>query len=228
MESVSTHLFVLLGQLILLFFLVQRSITAIYTALLRVTRSQSASNIGLALLFFPGTVLHELAHFFAAIALFLKVREIHLLPEWDHQSIKLGHVTYVRADVFRGMLVGIAPLFAGLLFFWGLYSWNVLPPSSIGLGILLGYIIFTVSSTMFSSKQDLVDLVYVLPFLIVVGVLLLLFPSIRIFLVETIGTFISDREGSISAFLSSVNSITFLSLLVHLIIPPLFRLLRLA
>lgn len=228
MSSLTLQLVLLLVQLVLLYFLVQKSITAIYTALYRVTRSTTAANIGLAILFFPGTVLHELSHFFAAIILFLRVREIHLLPEWDHSSIKLGHVTYVRGDFIRGILVGIAPIFAGLLFFAVLFSWNLLPPTSIVSGMLIGYVIFTVSSTMFSSKQDLVDLMYGVPLVIVISFVLYIFPSLREFLADVLFGFIQNQEQSIVAFLTSVNTITFLSVVIHAIIPTVFRAIRLS
>src|SRR3989344_1820138 len=65
-------------------------------------------------LYLPGIILHELSHLIGAVALFLHVKSIHLLPsisenEEGHREIKLGSVTYNKADPIRGILVGIAP-----------------------------------------------------------------------------------------------------------------------
>ena len=63
----------------------------------------------MALLYFPGTAVHEMSHLVMAMILNLKVRDISLLPKIRGNTIKLGTVTYEKKDVVRGLIVGIAP-----------------------------------------------------------------------------------------------------------------------
>jgi flagellar biosynthesis protein FliQ len=172
-----------------------------------------------ALVFFPGTVVHELAHFFAAIALFLRVRELHLVPEWDDTGIKLGHVAYERADFFRGILVGIAPLPAGLLVFWAMYQWGVFPADSWSASLFWGYLVFAVSSTMFSSEQDLKDTIWLIPVVMGVAVLAFLFPEAAAWVWGLAGRAIEGAGASaadtVRGFLEAANRYVYLSLLIH-------------
>jgi hypothetical protein len=131
-----------------------------------------AVGILVTLLFLPGTIMHELAHFIAALSLMLHVHEVSILPEFEKDYIKLGKVVYGKRDIVRSILVGIAPIFAGLFIFWLFSVWNLFPASQLWVSILVGYFIFVVSTTMFSSKQDLVDLIYIIPIgIILAGVL---------------------------------------------------------
>lgn len=124
----------------------------------------------ISLLFFPGTVVHELAHAITAVCLLLPVRSIHLIPEWDHKSIHLGHVTYEKRGLWRSIIVGLAPLPFGMVALWVVLQWH-LPVW------LTGYLMFVISSTMFSSKSDLVDAIYIIPLVIVLGVVWFFFPT---------------------------------------------------
>src|SRR3989344_2487342 len=117
-------------------------------------------------LFFPGTVVHEISHFLMASMLFLKVRSIEIFPKWEKNEIKLGSVQYEKKDFVRGILVGISPFFAGVLFFWSVSGLKLFPSQNVFLNLIFLYLIFTVSSMMFSSKRDLVDLIYIFPLLI--------------------------------------------------------------
>jgi hypothetical protein len=187
-----------------------------FRLLQRVFKNTWLVNSCIALIYFPGTVVHELSHFIAAIVAFLKVRDLHVLPEWDHKSIKLGHVTYEKADPIRGILVGISPLFGATLLFWALYQFEVFPHESIVISIAVGYLVFSVSSTMFSSKQDLVDLVAALGFFfalsIVLGAGLVLFEVNIGLLFQRIPLVVYER---MAAFLFPVNMYMYGSVLIH-------------
>ena len=104
----------------------------------------------ISLIFLPGTIVHELSHFFAAIVLFLPVKDIQIFPKFEEGQIKLGHVLYVKKDFLRGILVGVAPFFGALFLFFGLSFFNLFPSKSLGINVALIYLIFTVSSLMFS------------------------------------------------------------------------------
>ena len=126
----------------------------------------------IAFFFLPGTILHEISHFFAATILFLRVRSVSILPEWKGNYLKLGSVIYERKDLLRSILVGLAPLFGGLAFFWFLAAFHLFPQNNLAMNILLGYLIFSVATNMFSSAKDLQDLIFILPLgLVAVGII---------------------------------------------------------
>ncbi len=123
-------------------------------------------------LFFPGTVLHEFAHAFTAIVLLLRVRAIELFPQWHGGKLRLGSVLYEKKDPVRSFIVGITPFIFGMFFFWILAAFNLFPYPQIDWSIFLGYLIFSVSSTMFSSQQDLKDILIALPIILfTIGIL---------------------------------------------------------
>jgi len=156
--------------------------------------------------------MHELAHFLFAVILFLRVYEVKIIPEWEGNSIKLGHVLYGKKDIFRGIMVGIAPFFAGLGFFFFLSTTKIFPNSNLYLTILLGYLIFVVSTTMFSSKQDLIDIGYLIP----IGLLIAVF--CYIFNINLMAFFRGSGElfPLINNFLYTINYYAFFSILIHL------------
>lgn len=66
------------------------------------------------LAFFPGTVIHELSHYFMAKILFVKTGEINLWPKQEGGYLTLGYVVIRKTDPLRSFLVGLAPFFVGL------------------------------------------------------------------------------------------------------------------
>ncbi len=202
----------LIVQLIILFFITKITLRELFYLFHHLFRSQTISNIAIAILFFPGTVVHELAHFFMAIILFLKVRELQLLPEWDHKSIKLGHVAYERKDPVRGFIVGIAPLFAGITVLFLILLHFPLPAPTIGMTLLIGYLIFTISSTMFSSPQDLVDAGVIIPIGLLLYGVSFFFPEL--FMAGANGVLALLR--SLTPLITSLNLYVTLTILIHL------------
>jgi len=171
------------------------------------------------LIFLPGTIIHELSHFFAAIVLFLPVKDIQIFPKFEDGQIKLGHVLYVKKDFLRGILVGVAPFFGALFLFFFLSFFKLFPNKNLGLNIALIYLIFTVSSLMFSSKQDLVDIVYLIPFILFLLIIGYIFqpilPSINL-------SYFKNIIAGLEFFLTNVNYYLFLSILIHLFLIVLF------
>lgn len=166
-------------ELIILFFLSRFLTRALSQIIYTVFKSEKAMVWVLAFLFFPGTLLHELAHFFTAIILFVRVGHIELFPKVHGESIKLGSVAIAHTDPFRRSLIGLAPLFWGTagIFFAG-YYFSALPlePWSASWRILLLIlIIFEIGNTMFSSSKDVEGipaLLLVLTFFILAGYLI--------------------------------------------------------
>ncbi|MBI2051825.1 M50 family metallopeptidase [Candidatus Roizmanbacteria bacterium] len=153
-------------QLIALYFVSRVTIQELFHFFQRFIKSERVLFVLMSVLFFPGTLFHEAAHLFVALLLLLKVREIKIFPELEDGKIKLGKVTYEKRDFVRGIVVGIAPILSALFLFWFFAYFKIFPQESLLANLFLGYIVFTVSSTMFSSRQDLVDVIYVIPFAI--------------------------------------------------------------
>ncbi len=145
------------------------------------------------LLLFPGTVVHELAHFAAAMLLDVRVRKFSLLPARQPKGlIRLGFVEIDQTDPLREALIGLAPLVAGSLIVLllappGLPTLQDSRPLSDQVANLLSslpkafsapdfwlllYLIFSVSNGMLPSESDRQAWRPVLIWLAIVAVLL--------------------------------------------------------
>lgn len=160
---------IFLSELILLFILsrfVTRAVSHLFYTLFR---HEGWAITCFAILFFPGTLIHELAHFFMAIILFVRVGEIEFVPKIREGSVKLGSVQIGHTDPFRRALIGLAPIFVGIaLLAWGVYFFSQFPIQPQWINILIVFfIVFEIGNTMFSSKRDVDGL---LPLLIVLAV----------------------------------------------------------
>ncbi len=206
-------------QLIILYFTSRQSIKELFQVLRIFIKRDKIVFILVSLIFLPGTIIHEMAHFLAAIALFLRVHEVHVFPEWEKNYIKLGRVVYEKRDVIRSIFVGIAPVIIGLLFFWWFSAIDVLSISHIGFRIFMVYAIFIISSTMFSSKQDLIDIVYIIPFFLIIGAIIYIFQLDLSFLLKQ-----DILIEGLTKFLYDVNIFLYISLTIHVIIIAIFRL----
>lgn len=154
-----------------LIFLLSRTLTQLLSLFFfRFTKSKKATIYLLALLFFPGTFIHEIAHYFMARILFIRAYSIEFFPKLDHHTVKLGSVIMEKPDFFRGFFIGIAPFLIGVtailsilfLIVNGNYWQNYL------LLFFAGYAVFEISNTMFSSKKDMegaIEFIFLLLFL---------------------------------------------------------------
>lgn len=143
---------------LLLLFLFSRMVTRkISSIIYHLSKNQNFTIYFMALLFFPGTILHELAHLIMAGILFVPVGQIDLWPKLEENGIKLGSVAIAETDIFRRFLVGAAPFLFGvalllsILFF---AAHNNLFANQIFIIIML-YLSFEIGNTMFSSKKDM-------------------------------------------------------------------------
>lgn len=159
-------LLLFLFELLILFFLSQR-LTRLFSFILsRSFKSERGTVYILSLLFLPGILIHELAHFFTAIILFVRVGDIELIPQIRGESVKLGSVAVAKTDPIRRFLIGAAPVAVGItIILVSLhYSFSkvastslaeLFTKASLGKILLLIYILFEVGNTMFSSKKDM-------------------------------------------------------------------------
>lgn len=162
---------------LLLFLLVQRWLHGELQAILLLVTRRPSLAIGLfSLIFFPGVVLHELSHYFAAVILRVKTGRFSVFPRvLADGKIRMGYVETAATDPLRDALIGTAPLVTGLAVTAALCA------SKLGLSPLAGlafqgqwsaffaglqtaphlqdfwlwfYLAFTVSSTMLPSTSD--------------------------------------------------------------------------
>ncbi len=155
-----SFVWIFLAELVLLATLTSHSSAYFLRLFHVVTGSQKVSIILFSLVFFPGTFIHELAHFLMAKILFVSAGKMEFLPQIQGDFIKLGSVSISKTDPIRRLLIGVAPVFFGLFVLLGLlaiarqyYSYLATYPWTVWL--LLGYIVFVTGSTMFSSRKDL-------------------------------------------------------------------------
>lgn len=163
-------LLLLLAELAVLLFLSRLLIQKLYTFFLLVFRARSVAVSIVTLLLFPGTVIHELSHLFTAEVLGVRTGKLSLTPESIREtSIKAGSVSIAQTGPIRRAAIGLSPIFAGLLslaalsYFlpealpdWtNLTNWSYWDNPSAYLFLLIAYLLFSVSNTMFSSREDL-------------------------------------------------------------------------
>lgn len=199
-------------ELFVLYILSRRLSQNLFISIFLLTKSRPVAISFLSLLFFPGTVIHELAHLFTAEVLGVRTSGLTLVPEsLEQKDVRTGSVSIAQSDPVRRALIGIAPVFAGLgilgalmYFIPGIWSQVQLDMTngilftsySVYILMLMIYALFAVSNTMFSSSEDMEG------FWPVVGVITLLLAStyiagIRIHFTET-------TMGNITVFLQSI------------------------
>ncbi len=170
----------LIGELVILFFLSQWLTKALFDVFLLCFRSRSVSLSMLLFLLFPGTVVHELSHLFTAEILRVPTGKLTLVPEiMRDNNVRSGSVMIGESDPFRRYAIGLAPLFWGIIVLAAIsYFLPGLIESVFASGIpfwenvdfywllVAGYALFAVSNSMFSSAEDLAGFV---PFALVIG-----------------------------------------------------------
>lgn len=148
---------VFISELLLLYFFslyLQRLLSLL---LHNLTHNKKLTVYLIALLFLPGTVIHEVSHFVMAKLLFVRAGKISITPVLDGQTVKLGTVEIGKTDPVRRILIGLAPMLLGtILILCTIYlSLSYFKINNIWLNLLIIYLIFEIANTMFSSKKDL-------------------------------------------------------------------------
>lgn len=205
-------------QIILIYIISRYTINGLFHFLRFLFHNEHLVYTIISLIYLPGTIVHELGHWLAATILILPVYEVSIFPHFEKNQIRLGSVKYEKKDIIRGILVGMAPLFFALLFFWLLSAFRMFPSSLIWKNIIFGYIVFAVSSTMFSSKQDLKDFVFVIPLAIIMVGIFYIFDLRINFLLEN-----QQIAKNISNFLTNINYYLLFSLITNLFIVGFFK-----
>lgn len=183
-----------------------------------VTKSQKSAVFLLAGLFLPGTLIHELSHAIMAGVLLVHVGAIELIPEIRENGVKLGSVQIGLTDPFRRALIGVAPvifgvaiLIASLLYLFSNLNQTSHIPYSIWIIIL--YIIFVITNTMFSSPKDLEGTFGVLGFIICLFAGLYLLQFNQVF--EYIGSLFTAET---TEFLKKANLVLLIPIIIDLLV----------
>lgn len=144
-------------ELVLLFVLSKKLVNSLAQVVYRFTNNRNTVVRVLAILFLPGTIIHELAHLLFAGVMLIPVGEMNVIPGIEGENVKLGSVQIGKTDPLRRSIVGVAPVLFGLILIFSIF---LLVP--IGEGTipwwqttLALYLIFEIGNTMFSSKKDL-------------------------------------------------------------------------
>ena len=130
-----------------------------------------------AVLFLPGTFIHEIAHFLTALILFVPVGQPEFFPEREGKIMKLGSVPIGKADPFRRTIIGVAPVILGIVLIVLGFGLLIKNKSFKNFWVVLaaGYGVFEIGNTMFSSREDVKDawIVALVLALVAVGLYLL-------------------------------------------------------
>ncbi len=194
-----------------------------------------------AILFLPGVLIHELSHYLMARLLKVPVGKFSIIPQpMADGRLRLGYVETASTDFFRDALIGAAPLITGSIFvayaglvhlefsrLWAQLSAGELLSLSSALSTVISqpdfwiwfYLIFVVSSTMFPSPTDRRAWS---PILLTVGVL------VALILIAGAGPWLWENLGStLLNFVHILSQIFIISAIAHLLLLPLFWVMRL-
>lgn len=150
------YFLIFLAELIALFFLSRKLINSLARIFFRLTKNQHTVVNILAIIFLPGTILHELAHLLFAGIMLVPVGEINVLPVVEEAGVKLGSVQIGKTDPLRRIIVGVAPVLFGMLAILSIFYLIQGSDHFIWWQIVLAlYLVFEIGNTMFSSKKDL-------------------------------------------------------------------------
>ena len=176
--------------LVAIWWLTRRLAFYLMTGIYGLTGSEQVAMVTYALLFLPGTLVHEFAHWFMAQLLGVKTAGFSVLPVLDKKGeVRLGAVQVRGGNLVEHALIGMAPMLLGGLLTVGLsyVLVDVEAMSRAGQGqdwsamvrvlrdafhhpdaLILMYLLFTISSSMFLSASDRAPIQQMLLYLTVV------------------------------------------------------------
>jgi hypothetical protein len=170
---------------LILFLSSQALITHLLKLFTRLSKSQETAINLLFFLLLPGIFLHEFSHILSATLLQVPTGHLSLKPVLKNNHLTLGSAQIAHTDPLRLTLIGTAPFITGTLSLWLILNLGLnLNPSTFTLTslttlthlpfyllLLFGYLLFTISNTMFSSPSDLQSAAYpIILFLIILGI----------------------------------------------------------
>ncbi len=194
-------------ELGLLFYLSKKLINTLAGLIYKIFKTHSAVVHTLAIIFLPGTIIHELSHLLVAGVLFIPVGELSVLPEIEEKGVKLGSVQIGHSDPLRRIIVGVAPVLVGILSIIGILYFIHTGNSFIWWQAILAlYLVFEIGNTMFSSRKDLEGIIGFSAILLVGLLALGILYSLRPLLIQNIWISLnrSDLTGVLNFFKQAV------------------------
>jgi len=168
------NILLLIAEFAGFYFLSRILLQRMYDVFLLISRSPSVTLSVVTAILFPGTVIHELSHLFVAEILGVRAGSLSLTPEVPSRgsidkTVRAGSVAIAETGPFRRAVIGVAPIIVGLIVLTALSLQMTAQASRVAssgfhtlfsntsfyLLILIFYVIFAVSNTMFSSKEDM-------------------------------------------------------------------------
>ncbi len=212
--NILTQIVVFIAEIVGIFILSRFSLQKSYPVLKKILKNDRLIVYLISLIYLPGTIIHEVSHYLAALILNLHPQEIRIFPVIEGRKVKLGHVLYEKNphDFVRSLLVGIAPFLGALVSVWMIIQTKLFPGNAWWITILFGYLILTITANMFSSKQDLVDAGYLIPLGLIFVLLYYLFP------IRLSPAFINQVVPPISYFIQTIQTPLLFSLGIHAIL----------
>ncbi|MDD2823282.1 MAG: hypothetical protein PHQ59_04370 [Candidatus Daviesbacteria bacterium] len=144
---------------ILFLFLFSRSLTNSLARLLyRISHSRIFTYNALAVIFLPGTLVHELAHMLIAGMFLVPSGEISIFPEIDGDEVRFGSIKIAETEPVKRFFIGAAPIIFGMFIILALLFTSLQFYSSETPWwqlALVVFVVFEIANTMFSSKKDM-------------------------------------------------------------------------
>lgn len=218
--KMASQTLLLIILVLLIYLLARKNHNLLFLLLYLWTNSKSFAINFLSFIFLPGTLIHEISHWVMATMLRVPTGELSILPKIKMsgttfakatavEEIQAGKLEIAKTDPFRHALIGLAPIFSGLAIIFVIgkllsvsfppttylpaQAGNLQPITFVGI-----YLLFVVSSSMFSSRKDLETMVIALPVTLVV-ILMLNYIGLRILfdpgLVDKIVKILTELNG---------------------------------
>lgn len=108
----------------------------------------------IAIIYFPGTVLHEFSHYAFAKLLGVPVHGFSVMPRFIDRGMEFGHVRIQRVDIFRRGLIAIAPMIVGIISFGVAVYIFMQNDTTTVARIGLGYFLLCILNMMVPSRED--------------------------------------------------------------------------
>lgn len=156
LNNVLFWIFLFVFQVYILSLLSNKLFNLLYRYLFKIFKKESTVVFIISFMFLPGTFIHELSHAITATLMGSRVTKFSIWPQVENGGIKMGYAQFIVLDVVRNTFIGISPLIFGILILYFLIISFF--TANFYFKILILYLIFQVSNSMFLSESDIKDL----------------------------------------------------------------------
>ncbi len=150
------YLIFFLAEIFLLYFISQKLHKEISAFIYKVTKSKKWTIYIMAVVFLPGTIIHELSHAVSALFLLVPFENVEFIPEIQGKDVKLGSVRIAKTDPLRSFLISSAPLTLGVLLILYIFYFifQLEEGFSLWSTLISLYAAFEIGNSMYLSKSD--------------------------------------------------------------------------